>query len=162
MLPPALTPRGQIRALTPGEGDLCTEMFGAGLDFRRVRILAWPLFWPVRAFVTGPVLAVWPWRAAFADFAHPGVPLTAQALFIHEMAHVWQAQNGVNLLLGKLRAGDGPSAYAYDLAAAPDFHRFNIEQQAMVVEHAFIAARGGPVPHPPQAYAALAEAWRRA
>jgi hypothetical protein len=148
--------------LTDGEADLCTEIFGAGLDARRVRILAWPLAWPVRPFVTGPALVVWPWKAALSDFADPAAGLSRQAMFVHEMTHVWQAQNGINLLLGKLRAGDGSSAYAYDLETAPDFSRMNIEQQAMVVEHAFVAARGGVVPHTIEAYVALSSWWRRA
>jgi hypothetical protein len=162
MQPLALTPRGHRRRLTEGEAGLCAEMFGDGLDPARVRLFAQPLSWPVRAFVAGPSLVVWPWRSALADFAAPGAPLPAQATFVHEMAHVWQAQNGVNLLIAKLRAGDGPAAYAYDLESGRDFARLNIEQQAMVIEHAFRASRGGAAPHGAQAYAALAGAWRRA
>lgn len=136
-------------------------MFGDGLDTARVRLFAQPLSWPVRAFVAGPSLVVWPWRWALADFAGEAVALRAQAVFVHEMVHVWQAQNGVNLLLGKLRAGDGAAAYAYDLAGGPDFKDLNIEQQAMVVEHAFLVSRGGVAPHAPEAYAALSCNWRR-
>lgn len=158
----SLTPRGRWRPLTAGEADLCAEMFGAGLDPARVRLFAQPLNWPARAFVAGPALVVWPWRAALADFAQDGVALRAQAMFVHEMAHVWQAQNGVNLILAKLRAGDGPGAYAYDLAGGPDFAGLNIEQQAMVIEHAFLASRGGQAPHGKDAYAALSAGWRRA
>jgi hypothetical protein len=154
--------RGRWRPLTGGEADLCTEMFGAGLEHGRVRIFAQPLAWPDRAFVGGPGLVVWPWRTALVDFAAPDVPLVHQATFVHEMTHVWQAQNGVNLLLGKLRAGDGREAYAYDLPGVSDFHALNIEQQAMVVEHAFVASRGGPAPHPPELYAEHARAWRQA
>lgn len=158
----SLTPRGRWRPLTTGEAGLCAEMFGAGLDPGRVRLFAQPLNWPVRAFVAGPALVVWSWRTALADFAAEAAPLRAQAMFVHEMAHVWQAQNGVNLVLAKLRAGDGPGAYAYDLAGGPDFARLNIEQQAMVIEHAFVASRGGRAPHGKDAYAAMSAGWRRA
>ena len=68
------------------------------------------------------------------------------AVFIHELVHVWQAQNGLNLLTGKLRAGDGPAAYAYPLDDLCDWGGLNIEQQAMVVEHRFILSRGGRAP----------------
>ncbi|MFN3521434.1 MAG: hypothetical protein ACK4YQ_04245 [Phenylobacterium sp.] len=159
---PWLTPRGRRRPLTAGEAALCAEVFGEGLDPVRVRLWAQPLNWPTRAFVAGPRLVVWPWRAALADFTAPGVRLGAQAMFVHEMTHVWQAQNGVNLLLAKLRAGDGPRAYAYDLGSGREFADLNIEQQAMVVEHAFVASRGGTTPHDAAAYAALRDAWRRA
>ena len=69
-----------------------------------------------------------------------------QAVFIHELVHVWQAQNGVNLLTGKLKAGDGPGAYAYPLDERCEWIGLNIEQQAMVVEHRFLLSRGARVP----------------
>ncbi len=148
-----------LRRLTPGERALAAEMFGAGLDAGRLRILAIP-FWR-RAFVAGPGLMTWPRFSLRPDFTSAEVPLRVQAVFVHELTHVWQAQNGVSLILAKLRAGDGPAAYRYDLDFAP-FEAMNIEQQAMVVEHAFLASRGVPAPHEAERYAALSAAWRRA
>ena len=146
-----------LRRLTASERALAREMFGDGLDSGRVRILAIPMW--NRAFVAGPRLIVWPARGLPTDFA--AAPLRLQATFVHELAHVWQAQNGVQLLLAKLKAGDGPAAYAYELSADLDFLALNIEQQAMVVEHAFLASRGVSAPRPPADYAALSAAWRR-
>lgn len=147
-----------IRRLTPGERALAAEMFGNGLDAGRVRLLALPV-WD-RAFVAGPRLMVWAANSALNDFAN--APLHLQAVFVHELTHVWQAQNGVRLLLAKIRAGDRPSSYAYDLAGDPDFSALNIEQQAMVVEHAFLSARGGTAPYGPERYANLRSSWRKA
>lgn len=138
-----------------GEAALSAEMFGDQLDPGVVRLFAQPLWWPVRAFVAGPRLIVWPWRAALADFSADHVPLAVQAVFVHELTHVWQAQNGVNLLAAKLRAGDGAHAYDYDLAGGPAFEAMNIEQQAMVVQHAFTAHRGGDTPYSAHQYASL-------
>jgi hypothetical protein len=153
------TPRpGFIRALTPAEKALAAEVFGAGLNPDRVRILAIP-GWR-RAFVAASGLMVWPRATIRPDFAAPGVPLSVQGVFVHELTHVWQAQNGVSLILAKLRAGDGPGAYRYDLDGTP-FAAMNIEQQAMTVEHAFLSARGAPAPHAAERYAALSAAWRR-
>lgn len=148
------------RRLTDGERALAVEMFGQGIDPARVRILALP-GWS-RAFVAGPSLMVWPVAGARFDFAAPDTPLSVQGVFVHELTHVWQAQNGVSLITAKLRAGDRPASYAYDLQAAPDFSRLNIEQQAMVVEHAFLASRGGRTPHGPETYASVSDHWRRA
>jgi hypothetical protein len=145
-----------LRRLTAGERALAREMFGAGLDAARVRLLALPVW--RRAFVAGARLIVWPAASAFADFA--AAPVRLQAVLLHELTHVWQAQRGVFLPWAKLKAGDGPAAYAYDLAAGPPFADLNIEQQAMAVEHAFLAARGLPVPHPPALYAAVSAALR--
>ncbi|MBX3482938.1 MAG: hypothetical protein KIS90_12030 [Phenylobacterium sp.] len=146
-----------LRRLTAGERGLAAEVFGAGLDAGRVRILATPVW--NRAFVAGPALIVWPARTAPLDFA--AEPLARQAVFVHELTHVWQAQKGVRLLAAKLRAGDGAASYAYDLERGPAFAALNIEQQAMVVEHAFVASRGGATPHPAALYAEAAPAWRR-
>jgi len=149
----------QVRRLTAGERELAREMFGAALEPGRVRLLSAPVL--ARAFVAGPGLIVWPTRSAWADFSAPEVPLRAQAVFVHELTHVWQAQQGINLLFAKLRAGDDARAYGYDLAGAPDFSQLNIEQQAMVVEHAFLAARGARTPFAAAQYEACLPSWRR-
>lgn len=145
------------RRLTAGERALAGEVFGEALDAARVRILALPL-WP-RAFVAGARLMVWPAAGAWADFAAAPAPL--QAVFVHELTHVWQAQSGVFLPLAKLRAGDGAAAYAYDLGDGQAFAARNIEQQAMIVQHAFLSARGHAAPHPAELYAEASAAWRR-
>jgi len=147
------------RRLTGAERALAAEMFGDGLDADRVRLFALPV-WTL-AFVAGPRLMVWPARAARADFGAAGTPLSVQGVFVHELTHVWQAQNGVRLLLAKLKAGDSHASYAYDLTDSPAFARLNIEQQAMVVQHAFLASRGGATPHPPEVYARARPSWRR-
>lgn len=147
------------RRLTAGERGLAVEMFGAGLDAGRVRVFAIPAW--NRAFVAGPGLIVWPAATVRADFSASGVPLRTQAVFVHELTHVWQAQQGVSLILAKIKAGDGLASYAYDLQGERDFRAMNIEQQAMVVEHAFIASRGGETPHPAPLYAAASAHWRR-
>ena len=131
---------------------MAKAVFGARLDTARLTLLTLPLW--RRAFVAGPGLICWPAGSARPDFTAPDVPLRLQAMFVHELAHAWQAQNGVNLLWAKLRAGDGPRAYTYDLASGRPFEALNIEQQAMMVEHAFLAARGANAPHPGAAYAA--------
>jgi len=148
-----------LRPLTPGERGLAAEMFGRGLDAGRVKVLALP-FWN-RAFVGGPGLMVWPATTARADFASAEVPLRTQAVFVHELTHVWQAQHGVSLVLAKIKAGDGDASYAYDLQGGRAFTAMNIEQQAMVVEHAFLASRGGETPHPAGLYADASAHWRQ-
>jgi hypothetical protein len=148
----------QLRPLGAAERALAAEVFGAGLDCGPMRVLALPVW--RRAFVAGPCLMVWPAASARADFSL--APLSAQAMFVHELAHLWQAQNGVGLLRAKLRAGDGAAAYAYDRAGVQDFAALNIEQQAMVIEHAFLASHGAKTPLPAHIYAEAQAGWRRA
>jgi hypothetical protein len=143
------------RPLTPGERELCVQVFGDGLDPARVRIFSLPL-WP-RPFVPNGRIVVWPAASALADFAE--APLWLRSVLVHELVHVWQAQTGVFLPFAKLKAGDGRAAYAYDLGDGRKFSQLNIEQQAMVVQHAYMAAGGGAAPYDTQAYARILEAW---
>jgi hypothetical protein len=136
-----------IRQLTTGEQSLADAVFGGALDATRVRLVGSP--WPFdRAFVPGTLAGrewiVWPARGLPDDIST--APLTAQAMLIHELVHVWQAQGGVNLVLGKLQAGDGAAAYAYVADSGCNWLDLNIEQQAMVVEHGFRRTRGQATP----------------
>ncbi|WP_295207624.1 hypothetical protein [uncultured Brevundimonas sp.] len=67
-------------------------------------------------------------------------------MLIHELTHVWQAQQGVNLLFAKLKAGDTPASYAYRVEPTCRWDALNIEQQAMVMEHRFHCRCGRPTP----------------
>ena len=134
---------------------MCADVFGDGLDVGKVRLFSLPL-WP-RPFVPNGRLVVWPSASAMADFTE--APLWLRSVLVHELTHVWQAQTGVFLPLAKLKAGDGQAAYAYDLADGRNFSQLNIEQQAMVVQHAYLAAGGGAAPYDTQAYARILEAW---
>jgi hypothetical protein len=156
----ALMKPARLRRLTLAEAALAEEMFGAALDPARVRLFALPVL--KRAFVATGRLIAWPAAGALTDFGAAAVPLEVQAVFVHELTHVWQAQNGVNLLAAKLRAGDGETAYAYDLADGGVFGERNIEQQAMVVQHAFMARRGARTPYSAALYAAALREFRQA
>lgn len=136
-----------IRALTPGETALAHEAFDAELVPATVRFLRSP--WPFdRAFVAGRWFGrdwiVWPGRSLPSDISL--APLRYQAVLVHELTHVWQAQQGVNLMTGKLRAGDRPSSYEYPVGMDCAWSDLNIEQQAMVVEHRFRLSRGQRTP----------------
>lgn len=145
---------GEVRPLTDGEAALALEVFHGALDPSSVRIVCTPALF--RPFVPGRLFRrdwiIYPQPRALRDYAV--APLGPMAVFVHELTHVWQAQSGVWLPWAKLRAGDGPRAYAYELGGRA-FAQLNIEQQAMAVEHAFRLSRGGSAPHPREAYAGL-------
>ena len=129
------------RPLTPGERALAAEMFGRSLDPDPVRIhrAKWFPFQP-RNVAIAPDGHIWfhpeggLWRADFAD-----APLRMQAFLIHELAHVWQHQQGIRLWLRRHPF----CRYAYRVAPRKPLSRYGIEQQAMIVEHAFTARRTG-------------------
>ena len=64
--------------------------------------------------------------------------LDRQALFIHEMTHVWQRQRGLFLPLRR------HPFCRYDYALRPGWPlvRYGIEQQAEIVRHAFLLRAG--------------------
>ena len=129
------------RSLTAGEQVLARSVFADAIQLDSVRLFASPFD---RAFVPGIAFGrswiVWPGRDLPSDIAR--APLSAQATLIHELVHVWQAQQGVNLLLAKLRAGDSAASYAYPLDPTCGWSELNIEQQASAVEHRFRLSRG--------------------
>lgn len=137
--------RALIRGLTPGERALARDVFGDALRLETVRLVRSPLR---RAFVAGRWFGrewiVWPRQTLAPDLS--GAPLGPQAVLVHELVHVWQAQTGVNLLAAKLRAGDRRDSYVYPVDASCDWDGLNIEQQASLVEHAFRLSRGATAP----------------
>jgi hypothetical protein len=129
------------RPLTDGERALAHGMFGAAIDYDRVRLhrAKWWPFQP-RQYIMAPDGDIWfhpqgsAWRE---DYAEAGIDL--QALLIHELTHVWQHQSGINLLLRRHPF----CRYAYDLTPGKPLARYGIEQQAMIVEDMFRLRRTG-------------------
>lgn len=134
-----------VRALTEAEKGLAREAFGAAIELAPVRLIGWPFR---RAFVAGRWFGrdwiVWPQAQLVADFT--AAPVRMQGVLIHELTHVWQAQQGVNLLFAKLKAGDTAASYAYRVEPTCRWDALNIEQQAMVMEHRLHCRRGRPTP----------------
>ncbi|WP_294395094.1 vgr related protein [uncultured Sphingomonas sp.] len=133
---------------------MARDMFGTALDLDPVRVhrRAWWPFQP-RNVVMAPDGHIWfhpdggLWRDDYAV-----APLRLQALFVHELTHVWQHQRGLFLPLRRHPF----CRYAYRLKDGRMLRRYGIEQQAMIVEHAFLAKRRGQAA--PQLAALLTEA----
>jgi hypothetical protein len=133
------------RPLTPGEVELARSVFGDAIDYSRVHLVRgrwWP-FQP-KGIVMAPTgnIHFHPASDKWSDdFSRE--PLPAQGLFIHEMTHVWQTQTRGRFYLPLMRHPF--CRYAYALDPVRPFHRYGLEQQAEIVRHAFLAARGVPV-----------------
>src|SRR5438309_4042153 len=126
------------RRPTPGERALATSIFGDAIDYARVRIVArkwWPL--QPRGVAMAPDGNIWfhpesPWLSR--DYA--AEPLGTQALFLHELTHVWQVQRWGQWHLILLRHPF--CRYHYRLVPGRPFHRYGLEQQAEIVRHLFL------------------------
>lgn len=149
--------RHPSRPLTPGEAALAGTIFGAAIDYARVRIVRgkWAFFQPRRT-VMAPCGHVHfhPQGPYYRDDFAAG-DLGDQGLFIHEMTHVWQAQTRGTLYLPLMRHPF--CRYAYDWQPGRPFERYGLEQQAEIVRHAFLLERGFRLPDKPPlaAYRAL-------
>jgi hypothetical protein len=129
---------GNRRPLTAGERALAYGVFGDRLPLDGLRVLQAPPL-PFLAMVPlGKTILFSRWRAAL-DFS--AADSGEQGWFIHELAHCWQARRGVPLVFAKLRAL-GVRAYRYAAAPEKHFDDYNIEQQAEIVRHLFLARLG--------------------
>ena len=138
-------PAGGSRALTSGEVALAREMFGEAIDYAAVTIRRRKFlpFQP-RGVTMAPMGHVHfhPEGASYcADFGEAS--LAAQGLFIHEMVHVWQTQTRGRWYLPLARHPF--CRYDYALVPGKPLERYGIEQQAMIVQHAFLLRRGTKV-----------------
>lgn len=126
------------RGLTSGELAAAREVFGEAIDWDRVRIYArgFTPFQPKHCAVT-PLGAVHFRREDFLpDYSTCSDDM---AWLIHELAHVWQYQTGVPVIL----RGLWERRYDYGaLDAARPLQRYGIEQQAAIVEDWFRRTRG--------------------
>ena len=131
------------RRLTPGETRLARQVFGTAVACSRVRIGGGGFG---RFAVTLGSRLCLPSYLRSADFslAQPAL----QGLFVHELTHVWQFQTRpLGTLISWARVllsggyGYGMPGYRYPLPFG-DFRKLNLEQQASVVEHAFLLRQG--------------------
>ena len=130
------------RPLTLGEIELARSVFGEAIEYDRVRLVRrkwWP-FQP-KGIVMAPTgnIHFHPESPLWSeDFSTEGLSL--QGLFIHEMAHVWQAQTRGRFYLLLMRHPF--CRYSYRLIEGRPFDRYGLEQQAEMVRHRFLADRG--------------------
>ncbi len=143
---PQAIPPGNERPLTAGETAIAQAVFGAALDPSGVRIRRdkWFPFQPVTT-VMAPCghLHFHPRSLLYRDdfgVAGPGL----QALFVHELTHVWQTQLRGRWWLPLMRH----PFCRYDYTLVPDrpLSRYGIEQQAEIVAHGWLATIGAAIP----------------
>jgi hypothetical protein len=130
---------GQSRALTSGEIALGRSVFGDEIRWEKIRIFQAPSLGFGAMVPIGRTIVFSKWRAA-RDFA--SAPIWDQGWFIHELMHVWQAARGVVLAGAKLGAL-GKGAYCYT-PKTPKLRAYNIECQAEIARHLFLARAQKP------------------
>jgi hypothetical protein len=140
-----LMARWERRALTAGEAAIGRSVFADEIDWPRVRVLQAPALGFGAMVPLGRTIVFSKWRAA-RDFSRAS--LDERGWFVHELTHVWQAAQGVVLAGAKLRAL-GRSAYVYQPRAGAVFEAYNIESQAEIARHLYLARVGAKEPGMP-------------
>ncbi|MEO5866882.1 MAG: vgr related protein [Sphingomonas sp.] len=115
-------------------------MFGPAIDYATVRIKRrkWAFFQP-RETVMAPTghIHFHPEGTGYRDdFA--AATLRDQALFIHEMVHIWQHQKGIFLPLAR----HPWCRYDYTIEPGRPLAAYGIEQQAEIVADIFLLRHG--------------------
>lgn len=128
--------------MTHGEVALARGMFGDAIAYAQVTIRR-RTFLPFqpRWITMAPMghLHFHPQAEAYCDdFA--AAPLHLQGHFIHEMVHVWQSQTRGRWYLPLARHPF--CRYRYTLVPGKPLRAYGIEQQAMIVQHAFMLRSG--------------------
>ena len=138
-----------IRPLTEGERNLAGSMFGRALLYEAVTVKRsrWFPFQPVNILMapTGHV-HVHP-ESEYWSEDYSKERLHLQALFLHELTHVWQSQKRGKYFLPLMRHPF--CRYDYAVRANWPLERYGLEQQAEIVRHAFllrnrVSVRGAP------------------
>ncbi|QNE30582.1 vgr related protein [Sphingomonas sp. NBWT7] len=137
----------QSRPLTDAEEVIARGMFGEALDYSVIQIFRrkWAFFQP-RKVTMAPRgnIHFHPDGDAYCDcFASNSRHW--QGHLIHELVHVWQHQQGVNLVLRRHPF----CRYSYSIKPGWTLDRYGIEQQAEIVRHTFLLRHGITVPGAP-------------
>jgi hypothetical protein len=125
-----------------GESALVRSIFGTAIDVAAVRIRRrkWFPFQP-GGTTMAPMghLHFHPRSASYCD-DFSKADLALQGHFMHEMTHVWQAQQRGAWYLVLMRHPF--CRYGYSLKSGWPLARYGLEQQAEIVRHAFLLRRG--------------------
>ena len=137
------------RPLTAGERALAASVFGTAIDYDPVRICRrkWFPFQP-RQVAMAPTghIHFHPHGNLWSDDFAADLPWR-QALFIHEMTHVWQTQQRGRWYLPLMRHPF--CRYHYALKPGWPLKRYGLEQQAEIVKHTFMLRNGHAFPGAP-------------
>ena len=137
------------RPLSEGERALVRSVFGDAIDLGPVTIRRskWFPFQP-RNILMAPCghVHVHPQSHLWSE-DYSQERLSLQALLLHELTHVWQAQRRGKYYLPLMR--HPLCRYDYAVRAGWRFERYGLEQQAEIVRHFFLLRNRVPVPGAP-------------
>ncbi|MEN8992541.1 hypothetical protein ABD624_11325 [Avibacterium paragallinarum] len=135
----------KYRSLTAGEISMCRSVFGDLIQYEQVKVMNHPFLpWQSAHVVMAPQGYIHARNLLFkADYAKAS--LGYRALFIHEMAHVYQYQQQINVLgrgavlqMAYFFSFKKYNPYRYTLKPHKAFFDYNIEQQGDIARDIYL------------------------
>lgn len=133
------------RHLTTGEIQLCQSVFADLIDYKQVKIMNHRFLpWQPAGIIMAPCGAIHLHQQDYCtDFST--ATLAYRAVFIHEMAHIYQYQQNINVLLkgailqiAYYLSFKYYNPYRYQLKAGQHFFNYNIEQQGDIAKDIYL------------------------
>ncbi|MPT47358.1 MAG: vgr related protein [Sphingobium sp.] len=134
------------RPLTVGERTIAASVFGTAINYDAVRIHQRKYWWFQPRHVTmAPDGHLWfhPHADHYCDDFCTHHSLLLRGHFIHEMTHIWQAQQKGRWYLPLMRHPF--CRYDYVLEPGKPFAAYGIEQQAEIVRHVYLMRQGATI-----------------
>lgn len=140
--------RNLFRPLTSGEIALGRSIFGDAIEYGRVRVhpRKWLFFMPDRRPHAPNGHLYFPLGSGCYADDLSRADLRSRAAFVHELAHVWQHQRGVNVIL---RAALNRSYDYRSVFHGRPFAKLGVEAQAKMVADFFLLRCGVELPDRP-------------
>lgn len=135
----------KYRQLTAGEVQISQSVFGDLIDYSKVKVMNHPyLPWQPVGILMAPDGYIHLKNADYCeDFSCQSIGY--QAVFIHEMAHIYQHQRHVNVLLkgaflqsAYYLSRGKYNPYHYTLIEGKNYFDYNIEQQGDIAKDIYL------------------------
>lgn len=129
------------RPLTEREREVLRPLFAGALDLDVVRVIQdkYVPFQGDDTYMTPENDVYAPGALYLEDFFAPEVEPYTSSTLVHEVAHAWQHQSGLDLIAAgamtfAATGGNYQEAYPYRLDPKKDLTEYNVEQQASILE----------------------------
>lgn len=137
--------RFKYRSLTQNEIRIAQSVFGNLIQYDQVKVMNHPyLPWQPKGIFMAPDGYIHVKNANYSD-DYALENLTYQTIFIHEMAHIYQYQQKINVLwhgailqMAYYLSFKKYNPYNYKLIENKDFFEYNIEQQGDIAKDIFL------------------------
>lgn len=128
--------KSQGRSLTGGEIAMLRPLFQDAVDYSAVRVYRgkWSVFQPDDTIMSPDGNIYYPPAYPYYSLDYSAAVI-GKGIFVHEMTHVYQRQQGINMVGRRLMEG---GVYEYEILPKKDLNDYTLEQQAEIVSDYYL------------------------